>query len=255
MKHFRISVFAAVAICAFTISVFPMPAAHAQSSDDKELDTALRLASLLRVSRAVIASNQDLINDPDVGDKGLTSEYVLENAHAAYLEANGVTPLYDGQDTREARLIAAQLTAIREVMDANQATINSEGIAFKGFVPAVFARLVNEKFLQLVGDAAVVKVTAPPELVRNRKARPDQWETSIIQDKLAGDAWKAGDIFSADAEYDGKPAFRVLVPEFYSEGCLSCHGGPKGDIDVTGYPKEGGGLGDLGGVISITLIK
>ena len=28
---------------------------------------------------------------------------------------------------------------------------------------------------------------------------------------------------------------------------------PKGDIDVTGYPKEGGDDGDLGGVISIGL--
>ena len=38
-------------------------------------------------------------------------------------------------------------------------------------------------------------------------------------------------------------------------GCLTCHGEPKGEIDVTGYPKEGGKLGDLGGVISITLFR
>ncbi len=30
---------------------------------------------------------------------------------------------------------------------------------------------------------------------------------------------------------------------------------PKGEIDVTGYPKEGGKAGDLGGAISIVLFK
>jgi hypothetical protein len=47
----------------------------------------------------------------------------------------------------------------------------------------------------------------------------------------------------------------MLVPEYYTPGCLSCHGEPKGEIDVTGYPKEGGKVGDLGGVISITLFR
>ena len=40
----------------------------------------------------------------------------------------------------------------------------------------------------------------------------------------------------------------MLVPEYYSTGCLACHGGPAGEIDVTGHAKEGGQLDDLGGV-------
>ena len=47
----------------------------------------------------------------------------------------------------------------------------------------------------------------------------------------------------------------MLVPEYYTAGCLSCHGEPQGEIDVTGSPQEGGKLGDLGGVISITLFR
>ncbi|MCB2129803.1 MAG: DUF3365 domain-containing protein [Rhodobacteraceae bacterium] len=217
--------------------------------------TALKLASLLRSARTVIASNQDLINDPVGGDKGLDGDYVLTLATKAFLEANGTEPLYDGQDAREARLLSAQITAIQEVMAANQATINQEGVGFKGFVPAVFGRLVNERFAELVGDEAVIKVTAPPELIRNRKARPDEWETEIIRAELAAKDWPKGQVFTAEAEHDAKPAFRVLVPEYYSEGCLACHGEPKGEIDVTGYPKEGGKLGDLGGVISISLFR
>ncbi len=228
---------------------------RAQDSDEQALDTALRLASLLRSARSVIASNQGLINDPKGGDKGLNGDHVLELATKAYLDANGSEPLNDGQDPKEARLIAAQIEAIRTVMAENQATINADGVGFKGFVPAVFGRLVNETFADLVGAEARVKVTAPPDLVRNRKALPDDWETKIIETDLMSPDWPKGTVYSETTELDGKPAFRVLVPEYYSEGCLSCHGEPAGEIDITGYPKEGGREGDLGGVISISIFR
>ena len=50
-------------------------------------------------------------------------------------------------------------------------------------------------------------------------------------------------------------AYRMMMPEYYANSCLSCHGSPKGETDITGYPKEGGKEGDLGGVISVTLYK
>lgn len=243
-------------VAVFCLSnVFAAGFAHADGHEAKDLETALRLASLLREARAVIGANQAVINDPDGGDKGLTGAFVLEIARDNYIKINGVPPLYDGQDAREAALISAQMRAIDDVMAANQSTINQEGVAFKGFVPAVFGRLVNERFYELVGDQAAIKVTAPPNLVRNRKARPDSWEIGVIEGHLTSKDWPKNKIFAAEAEYKGKPAYRVLVPEYYSEGCIACHGGPKGEIDVTGYPKEGGNLGDLGGVISISLMR
>jgi hypothetical protein len=45
----------------------------------------------------------------------------------------------------------------------------------------------------------------------------------------------------------------MMMPEYYASSCLSCHGSPKGETDITGYPKEGGHEGDLGAIISITL--
>jgi hypothetical protein len=147
------------------------------------------------------------------------------------------------------------MEAITEVMDENQAAINQKGLGFKGFVPAVFGRLVNEKFRMKVGQEADVKVTAPRELVRNRKALPDDWESQVIETKLMQADWPKDKIFTAETPVGGRSAFRVLIPEYYGQGCLQCHGEPKGDFDVTGYPKEGGKLGDLGGVISITLFR
>ena len=98
-----------------------------------------------------------------------------------------------------------------------------------------------------------MKVAAPPDLVRNRKARPDEWEAEVIRDKLLQANWPKGQLFATVAANKGRQAFRVAVPEYYAASCLSCHGGPKGQIDITGYPKEGASEGDLGGVISITL--
>jgi Protein of unknown function (DUF3365) len=98
-------------------------------------------------------------------------------------------------------------------------------------------------------------VTAPPELVRNRKARPDNFEENIIKTKLTDPGWTRGAPYSAVAETKGRKAYRVMVPEYYAQSCLACHGSPKGEVDITGYPKEGAKLDDLGGVISITLYR
>jgi hypothetical protein len=86
-------------------------------------------------------------------------------------------------------------------------------------------------------------------------ALPDDWESQHIENQLSSPDWPEGQVFSTVAQSDGREAFRMLVPEYYTSGCLTCHGEPTGEIDVTGYPKEGGKLGDLGGVISITLFR
>jgi hypothetical protein len=98
-------------------------------------------------------------------------------------------------------------------------------------------------------------VTAPEALVRNRKARPDPWEVAVLQDKFAAADWHKGDPFSEIVTIEGRPAFRLLVPEYYTATCLACHGQPAGEMDITGYPKEGGAEGDLGAAISITLFR
>ena len=100
-----------------------------------------------------------------------------------------------------------------------------------------------------------MKMPAPLEIVRNRKARPDRWESYVIREKLTSATWPKGELYAAVAENKGRPAFRVAVPEYYSASCLACHGKPEGQIDITGYPKEGRNEGDLGGVYSVTLYR
>ncbi|MBM7070275.1 DUF3365 domain-containing protein [Actibacterium sp. 188UL27-1] len=239
------------AIALAVLLAAPAPAQQAS----EELDVALSLATMLQSARQVIGTKQDLINDPDLGDKGLTGDEVLKEAIQAYLERTDENPISVAEGSLKSDLLRAQMAAIREVIDENQGTINRPGIGFKGFVPATFARLVNERFGDKVGAQAAVKVTAPPTLVRNRKSRPDAWETQIIADHLLSEDWRPGSVYHDTADLDGRAGYRVLVPEYYGQACLTCHGGPKGEIDMTGYPKEGGALHDLGGVISITIFE
>jgi uncharacterized protein DUF3365 len=234
------------------VGLAPYAAIGAPAAED-DMGIAQNLAEMLRDARTVISDQQDLINNPQIGDKHLTGKVVLDEAVAKYTQNTGADPEKVDPASRRGRLLRAMMAAIVEVVDENQPTINEQGTGFKGFIPAVFGRLVAESFLPLAKGEAEIKVTAPVDLVRNRKARPDPWETQVIEKQLLDPAWPKYQLFSAEVETKGRPAFRVLVPEYYGESCLACHGSPKGEMDVTGYPKEGGKLNDLGGVISITL--
>jgi hypothetical protein len=223
------------------------------SADDAAI--AARLAEMLRSARTVVSQHQDLINDPSKTDKGLTPDRIIAETVAIYRKRTGEDPDATDPDSRLGRLLRAQLSAIQAVVAENQATINQPGVGFKGFIPAVFARLVNEKFEERVGEEARVKVTAPEALIRNRRARPDAWETSVISAKFATPEWPKGSPFSEVTAAGDRQAFRLIVPEYYGASCLSCHGSPAGEMDITGYPKEGGKEGDLGAAISVTLFR
>ncbi len=43
-----------------------------------------------------------------------------------------------------------------------QDNINQKGVGLKGFLPAVFARLVTKRFRALAGDKATLMATDPP---------------------------------------------------------------------------------------------
>jgi hypothetical protein len=228
--------------------------AFSQAADDDAV-IAKSLATMLRAGRTVVSRNQDKINDPALGDKGLDGKTVLAEAVKIYKDGAGVDPLSVDPASRQGKLLRFQMDSIVEVIDSHQETINRKGVGFKGFIPAVFGRLVTEAFGRRATGLAEMKVTAPPQFIRNAKAKADEWEGEVIHDKLLQASWPKDQSFSAVTKAKGKTAYRSAVPEYYGATCLSCHGSPKGEIDITGYPKEGGSVGDLGGVISITLYR
>jgi hypothetical protein len=216
---------------------------------------AKSLTGMLSAGLLVISNNQELIDNPEIGDKGLDGKSVLEQTQKIFRETTGTDPLTIDPNSRHGRLLRIEMDAIVEVMNAHQRRLNQRGLGFKGFVPSTFGRLVVEAFNRGAQGDAELKMTAPMEIVRNRKARPDKWEDYVIREKLTSATWPKGEWYAAAAESNGRPAFRVAVPEYYSASCLACHGKPEGQIDITGYPKEGRNEGDLGGVYSLTLFR
>jgi hypothetical protein len=227
------------------------PEHHPLQSQDNSM-IASSLVAMLRASMAVISSKQNEINDPANGNKGLDGKVILAESVKLYRQQTGHDPDAIDAESRHGRLLRALMDAIAEVMNRNQSMLNEKGVAFKGFIPPMFARLVNEEFNVRARGEAELKNTAPPSLVRNRRARPDAWEADVIAQFLSTD-WPKGQSFSATVQNDERSAFRMMIPGYYTQPCLSCHGEPKGQLDITGYPKEGGKLGDLGAAISITL--
>ena len=55
---------------------FPAFADNLNSFEGKK-DVALEVTRLFRSARKVVSKNQELINNPNVGDKGLTAEFVI----------------------------------------------------------------------------------------------------------------------------------------------------------------------------------
>jgi Protein of unknown function (DUF3365) len=227
-----------------------------RAADESEgVAIAKSVAAMLSAGLIVISNNQTLIDNPDIGDKGLDGKNVLEQVQKLFRETTGSDPSTIDPNRRHGRLLRIQMDAVVEVMNAHQRELNQRGIGFKGFVPSTFGRLVVETFNRRAQGDAELKMTAPPDIVRNRKARPDSWESFVIREKLSSATWPKGQSYAAVAESKGRPAFRVAVPEYYSASCLACHGKPEGQLDITGYPKEGRSEGDLGGVYSLTLFR
>ena len=233
----------------------PVRAQSTAAEPDSEAALGHHLAALLTAARSVVSAHQDVINDPALEDKGVDGDSVVEEAMAIYTERVGRPPLTDDMPELDRRLTEALIASIREVVDEHEAQIDMKGVGFKGFIPAVYGRLVSERFNEKVGTEALMKVTAPEELVRNRKARPDDWERQVIETRFDRADWPRGDAFTEHVEVNGRPAFRMLMPEYYSASCLTCHGEPAGEVDLTGYPKEGRAEGDLAGAVSISLFE
>ena len=210
---------------------------------------SVEITTLYHSARKVISDNQKLINDASKGDKGLTADLVIEKTKENFKGIAGKDLDLSNQTN------AAMIESVKEVMNEAQTLINQPNVAFKGFIPASFARQVAEKFTARMSGKVELKLTAPKEYLRNRANRPDAWETAVMEGKFRmADYPKDKPVFEM-TESKGKPAFRYILPSYYAESCLSCHGSPKGDIDISGGKKEGAVLGELGGAVSLTIFK
>ena len=142
---------------------------------------------------------------------------MLAQAVKIYQTATNTDPMTIDPKSREGRLLHDQMDAIVEVVDANQTTINAKGVGFKAFIPAVFARLVNEAFARRAGDER------PPSKV-TATGRPGAQSQSIARQVGArGHRVEVHDARLAEGQTvrgsggSGRPpaVFRMMAPEYY----------------------------------------
>ncbi|MBS0172062.1 MAG: DUF3365 domain-containing protein [Nitrospira sp.] len=229
--------------------VLPPPAWSVERAEAEE--TARLLAKLLESGRAVIERHQSLIDDPHKGDKGLTPEFFEAELVREFRAKSGIdltalstAPVSIVIPPLAKELLPALVQASRDVVRDAQVVINQRGIGYKNFIPATWGSQASARF----SKSSHVRLKQTALDARNPKNEPDEYEASVLK-------WLAGrpraEAYVSELTEEGR-TLRVVMPIYYAKDCLSCHGEPKGDLDISGYPKDGHKEGDLAGAITVT---
>jgi uncharacterized protein DUF3365 len=240
-----------VMLSALTISSFFTTWLDAQEHE-QERETSRLLAILFDSGRVVVGMNQDLINDASKGDKGFTSAVFETQVLTVFEKRTGIN-LSDSSDKVPAMarpLLDRLLQESKKTIDSYQTPINIPGIRYKGLIPATFGTETASRFQAWSG--IYLRQIAPEKYLRNAKNKPDTYEATVLK-SLAEQASTSGELQPNWEVTDSGHTLRLMLPLYYTKPCLDCHGEPKGQRDISGYAREGGKEGELGGAISVKL--
>ena len=156
-----------------------------------------------------------------------------------------------GQVEREmlesAHMLATEMNAVWDFMEVNQSQfVRNEDGTYNVYC-VVAAKVVAQKFTNS-SDGIIIHYTN----IETRKPAdaPDEYELEALYALRDNPSSKA---YYGLVDYRGSKAFRYVEPLWMAESCLECHGGPEGELDVMGFPKEGREVGDLAGAASIII--
>lgn len=215
-----------------------------------ELETAARLlAILLDSGRSVINEHQSLFDSQGRAEKGFTPKVFEQQLRDVFRSRSGI----DLQDLDGARLSGSAKSLLKELVEVSkqvvaeaQPEINRPGVGFKGFIPAVFGERVAARFMAKTG----VRLKQTALAVRNPANAPDATERVALE-AFADPSYPREKVIS-EVTTQSK-ALRLMFPLYTTRQCLDCHGDPKGELDKTGYPREGLKLGQNAGAISVVI--
>jgi general secretion pathway protein A len=241
-----------VCLLIFAVGVTTTSASPREQVRAEAEETARLLAKLLEAGRLVIEHNQPLIDDPHRGDKGFTAEVFEQQLREEFRKKTDLdlSTLSRRSSTftvpplaRE--LLPALIEASKEVVNDAQLVINQRGISYKNFIPATYGSQAAARF----SKRSHVRLKQTALQPRNPKNEPDEYERSVLQ-WLSGRP--NGEAYVSELT-DAGQILRVIMPIYYLPECLACHGNPKGEWDISGYPREGANEGDLAGAISVRI--
>lgn len=208
---------------------------------EKAEEIARYIADVIVAGRGIVAEHQNLINDPNKGDKGFTPEYVEKLIRKRFKEMTGKDISELDPDARA--VVEQVIEAAKMSVKMNQKRINQPGKGFKGYIPAVFGRETG----QILKARCNIQIKQTTFKYRNAYNQPDAFEREVLK-KFEDPNWPKGKGYGAFV--NGK--YRYLRPIYIKKACLKCHGEPKGARDIAGRIKEGYKEGDLRGAISVS---
>lgn len=148
----------------------------------------------------------------------------------------------------KARILSDEMDAVWEFIDINQPRIDTDSDGsynFKGLYCAIAGKSIA-KILERDTNYIIRYTNTTP---RKNKSISDAYEAAAI---ASFNNEGISEVYSLET-YEGKQVFRYVMPILLTDSCLDCHGTPAGELDITGYPKEGLAKGDVVGVTSIIM--
>lgn len=150
----------------------------------------------------------------------------------------------------QAYILSQEMQSVWDFISVNQEKINTNGdgtYTFKGLHCSIVGTSVGALFTNRT-DYVIRYVSDHP---RNPKNSPDEFESRAIGEFRSDPGmieYASFGTMAGDEDY-----YRYSVPLRMQSACNDCHGGPAGEIDVTGFPKEGLENGSLVGIASISI--
>ena len=158
--------------------------------------------------------------------------------------------LIEEQMLSEARVLEQSVQATWDFIDYEQTNINYDRDGtynFKGLYCSLVGKSVGKLFSMSTDYQYMLRYTRIDP--RNALDEPDEFERAAFDS-----FYNEGEDEYYDFVEDGNGGrdFRYVGAIYLTESCMDCHGGPEGELDVTGFQKEGLEVGDIGGAVSIT---
>jgi hypothetical protein len=211
--------------------------------------TARLLAVLLDSGRNVINEHQVLLDEQEKTEKDFTADLFERQLLEVFRSRSGT----DLQDLETARIPAGAKKLLKElvivskqvVAEAQAEVHRSEGRP-KELIPAIFGSRVAARFT----ERTHVRLKQTALMPRNPLNAPDAVERTALE-AFADPSYPLEKVIS---EITVKSrSLRLMFPLYTTRKCLDCHGDPKGELDRTGYPREGLQLGQNAGAISVMI--
>ncbi len=151
------------------------------------------------------------------------------------------------------RILNQEMQAVWQFIEINQKRIDTDANGeynFKNIYCAIAGKSVAALFMAK-NDYEIRYISEQP---RARSGWPDDFELEAYANfRSIGAMDGSGAEYYGTTQIDGAQVFRYVSPLYIKQSCLECHGSPAGEIDITGFAKEGLSVGDMAGAVSIIM--